>query len=97
MYTVVQAVLVYSIALPFFIIDYSSLPLSVGILTGLMWVPFSWIIKHWVGLAHSIVRTIVVLVLWYLFPEQRFVTIPFAIVGLYILTIIILIKRKKKI
>ena len=97
MFTVVQALLVYSIALPFFMLDYSSLPMTVGILTGLMWVPFSWIIKHWVGLAHSIVRTIVVLVLWYLFPEQRFVTIPFAIVGLYILTIIILIKRKKKI
>ena len=97
MFTVVQALLVYSIALPFFMLDYSSLPMTVGILTGLMWVPFSWIIKHWGGLAHSIVRTIVVLVLWYLFPEQRFVTIPFATVGLYILTIIILIKRKKKI
>ena len=97
MFTVVQAVLVYSIALPFFLVDYSSLPLTVGVLTGLMWVTFSWIIKHWVGLAHSIVRTIVVLLLWYLFPEQRFFTIPFAIVGLYILTIIILIKRKKKI
>ena len=41
MFTVVQALLVYSIALPFFLVDYTSLPLSVGILTGLMWVPFS--------------------------------------------------------
>lgn len=95
MFTVVQALLVYSIALPFFMVDYSSLPLTVGILTGLMWVPFSWIIKHWVGLFHAIVRTIVVLTLWYLFPENRFITIPFAIVAIYIVTIIILIKRKK--
>ncbi len=95
MFTILQAVLVYSIALPFFILDYSSLPLSVGILTGLMWIPFSWIIKHWVGLAHSIVRTVVVLLLWYLFPEQRFAAIPFAIVGIYIVTITILVNRKK--
>ena len=95
MFTVVQAVLVYSIALPFFMVDYSSLPLTVGILTGLMWVPFTWIIKHWVGLFHAIVRTITVLVLWYLFPEHRFVAIPFAIVGIYIITIIILKGRKK--
>lgn len=94
MFTVLQALLVYSIAIPFFIIDYSSLPLTVGILTGLMWVPFSWIIKHWVGLFHEIVRTVMVLILWYLLPEIRFVTIPFAIVGIYIVTII-LIKRKK--
>ena len=36
LFTVGQAVLVYAIAIPFFMIDYSSLPLSVGILTGLM-------------------------------------------------------------
>lgn len=95
MFTVVQALLVYSIALPFFLVDYTSLPLSVGILTGLMWVPFSWIIKHWIGLFHAIMRTIMVLALWYAFPTQRFVVIPFAIVGIYIVTIVVLVKRKK--
>ena len=95
MFTVVQALLVYAIALPFFLVNYSSLPLSVGILTGLMWVPFTWIIKHWVGLFHAIVRTIVVLILWYAFPDHRFVAIPFAIVGIYIITIVILMNRKR--
>ncbi len=95
MFTVVQAVLVYSIALPFFLVDYTSLPLSVGILTGLMWVPFSWIIKHWIGLFHAIVRTIVVLILWYVFPDHRFVAIPFAIVLIYIITIVVLKSRKE--
>ena len=94
LYTVGQAVLVYSIAIPFFIIDYTSLPLTVGILTGLMWIPFSWIIKHWVGLFHTLARTALILGLWYAFPEQRFVTIPFAIVGIYVLTILILQNRK---
>ncbi|MDO5637539.1 MAG: hypothetical protein Q4G18_09850 [Myroides sp.] len=94
--TVAQAILVYSIAIPFFIEDYTSLPLTVGILTGLMWVPLTWIIDHWVGLFHSILRTILILVLWYLFPSDRFITIPIAIVVVYILSIIILKNRKFK-
>ena len=94
--TVAQAILVYSIAIPFFIVDYTSLPLTVGILTGLMWVPLTWIIDHWVGLFHSIVRTILVLILWYLFPSDRFVVIPIAIIIVYIVSIIILKNRKIK-
>ena len=94
--TVAQAILVYSIAIPFFIEDYTSLPLTVGILTGLMLVPLTWIIDHWVGLFHSILRTIIILVLWYLFPSNRFITIPIAIVIVYILSIIILKNRKFK-
>jgi len=94
-FTVGQAVLVYSIAIPFFLEDYSSLPLTVGILTGLMWLPFSWIIKHWVGIFHTLTRTILVLLLWYLLPEYRFVAIPFGIVFIYSITILILKNRKK--
>ena len=94
MFTVGQAILVYSIAIPFFILDYSSLPLSVGILTGLMWLPLSWTMKHWVGMFHTLTRTVVILALWYLVPDQRFVAIPFAIVAIYVVTLIILINRK---
>ena len=94
--TLAHAILVYSIAIPFFIVDYTSLPLTVGILTGLMWVPLTWIIDHWVGLFHSIVRTILVLILWYLFPSDRFVVIPIAIIIVYIISIIILKNRKIK-
>ena len=94
LFTVGQAVLVYAIAIPFFLIDYTSLPMTVGILTGTMWLPFSWIIKHWVGIFHALIRTIVVLLLWYLFPEHRFISIPFAIVGIYLVTLFILGNRK---
>ncbi|MFV0182711.1 hypothetical protein OBK15_11165 [Empedobacter falsenii] len=94
--TVAQAILVYSIAIPFFILDYTSLPLTVGVLTGLMWIPLTWIIDHWVGLFHSIVRTILVLILWYLFPSDRFIAIPIAIIIVYIVSIIILKNRKIK-
>ena len=95
-FTVGQALLAYSIAIPFFIIDYSSLPMTVGILTGLMWLPFSWIINHWVGIFHATFRTTIILVLWYLLPEYRFIAIPFAIVLIYIITIGILKNRGNK-
>lgn len=96
LYTVAQAVLVYAIAIPFFLTDYTSLPLTVGILTGTMWLPFSWIIKHWVGIFHAVLRTVTILILWYVFPEQRFVAIPFTIVFIYIITMFILNKRTHK-
>ncbi len=94
MYTVGQAVLVYAIAIPFFILDYSSLPLTVGILTGTMWLPFSWIIKHWVGIFHAVLRSALIVLLWYELPQHRFVAIPLAIVGIYIATLLILKNRK---
>ena len=93
--TVGQAILTYSIAIPFFLVDYTSLPMSVGILTGLMWFPFSWIVQHWVGVFHTLTRTILILILWYLLPEYRFITIPFGIVLIYMVTILILSGRKK--
>ncbi len=96
LFTVGQAILVYSIAIPFFLIDHSSLPMTVGILTGLMWLPFSWIIKHWVGIFHTLARTISILALWYFLPEYRFIAIPFTIVLIYILTLLILKERKRK-
>ena len=94
LFTAGQAILVYSIAIPFFLVDYSSLPMTVGILTGLMWLPFSWIINHWIGIFHSLVRTISILIIWYALPQYRFVAIPFAIVLIYTITIIILKNRK---
>ena len=94
--TVGQALLVYSVAIPFFLVDYSSLPLTVGILTGLMWLPLTWIIDHWVGIFHAIARTLIVLILWYLLPQHRFVAIPFSIVLIYVITIVILVNRKRE-
>ncbi|WP_296386001.1 hypothetical protein [Winogradskyella sp.] len=94
LYTVAQAVLVYAIAIPFFIMDYTSLPLTIGVLTGTMWLPFSWIIKHWIGFFHAIARTVLVVLLWYIFPDDRFVIIPFTIVLIYIITMTILKNRK---
>ncbi len=87
---VVMALLVFAIAMPFATIDHTSIPLTVGVLAGLMWMPLSWIIQHWVGYFHAIVRTLGIVAAWYLFPEHRFVVIPAIIVAVYLVSIIAL-------
>lgn len=91
--TVVQAVLVYALAIPFFRLDPTSLPLSVGVLTGLMWIPFSALVQHWVGLFHGLVRTALVVAAWYAFPGARFVAVPAVIVAVYLVTLVVLGRR----
>lgn len=93
MLAVLMSLLVYAIAIPFFLRDYTSLPLSIGILTGLMWLPVSWIIRHWIGIAHAVSRTVLVLAAWYLFPAHRFVVIPAVIVVIYMFTMWVLETR----
>ena len=95
--TVGAAVLVFAIAIPFFRADYTSLPLSVGILSGLMWLPFSWIIGHWIGTFHTLTRTALVTASWYLFPGFRFIAVPAVIVAIYAVTIVVLEARWRRI
>lgn len=93
LHTVAMALLVFAIAIPFARADYSSLPLTVGVLAGLMWLPFSWIIQHWIGVFHAVARTILVTATWYLFPDARFVAVPLVIVAIYVITIAVLERR----
>ena len=93
LHTVGMSFLCYAIAIPFFLVDRTSLPLTVGILTGLMWVPISWMIRHWVGIAHAVVRTAAILVAWYVWPAHRYVAIPLIIVCLYAIAITIFVNR----
>ncbi len=82
-----MSLLVFSIAMPFAQADYTSIPMSVGILAGLMWMPLSWIIQHWVGYFHATSRAVLIVAAWYLFPEHRFVVIPAIIVVVYVISI----------
>src|SRR5437868_12155969 len=93
---VAMALVVYAIAIPFFREDYTSLPLTVGILAGLMWLPLSWIIGHWIGTFHTVARTALVTASWYLFPGFRFVVVPAVIVGIYVVTIVVLESRWRR-
>ncbi|MBF39251.1 DUF7010 family protein [Idiomarina sp. UBA4520] len=96
MLTVLMSASVYSIAIPFFLEDYTSLPLAIGVLTGLMWIPISWIIQHWIGIAHGLARTILVVAAWYAFPEHRFLAVSLVIVALYVFAITVLEIRWRK-
>lgn len=88
-----MSLLVFCIAIPFQYADPTSVPLTVGILTGLMWLPFSAMVGHWVGYFHAIARTILLVVAWYLFPQDRFVALPAIVVAVYIVSIIGLARR----
>lgn len=94
---VFMSLLVYAIAIPFFKIDYTSLPLTVGVLAGLMWLPLSWIIQHWIGIFHAMSRTLLLVTVYYLFPDHRFVASAVVIVVIYLITIILLENRWRKI
>jgi hypothetical protein len=95
--TVGEAWLVFAIAIPFFRADYTSLPLSVGVLSGLMWLPLSWMIRHWVGTFHTLARTSLVTAAWYWFPNSRYVAVPAVIVAVYAVTIVVLEARWRRI
>jgi hypothetical protein len=94
-YGIVMSILVWAIVIPFWLIEPSSLPLGAGVLAGLMWVPLSWIIQHWVGLFHAIARTVLVLAAWLLFPDHRFAAVPFVIVFVYLVSIVALATRAR--
>jgi hypothetical protein len=93
LHAVAMAVVVYAIAIPFFLVEPTSLPMSVGILSGLMWLPFSALVGHWVGLFHTFARTGLILVVHYLLPADRFVAVPAVVVAVYAVTIVVLERR----
>lgn len=90
-----MSLLVFAIAIPFAQQNITSVPLSFGILSGLMWLPLSWIIQHWIGVFHAFSRTVLVMLVWYLWPEHRFVSIPCVIVAIYAITIWVLWRRPR--
>ena len=71
-----MSLLVFTIALPWASQNHESLPLSFGVLAGLMWLPYGWIIQHWIGAFHAIARALLCVGAWYAFPTQRFVARP---------------------
>ena len=85
-----MSVLVFTIAIPFVLEDPTSLPLSLGVLTGLMWLPLTPMLGHWIGAAHAIGRAVLVLAIWLLLPEHRFVAVPVVVVATYVATLPVL-------
>lgn len=94
---VAMSFLCYALAIPFFLENYRSLPFTVAILTGLMWLPLSVLIQHWVGVFHAVVRTILCTLAWIMYPEHSFVLQPVIVVAMYVVSIAALELRWKRI
>lgn len=93
--TVAMSFLVYAIALPYFVQNYKALPFAVAVLTGLMWLPMSVMIQHWIGVFHAVVRTTLCTLAWVFYPEHSFVLQALIVVLVYAITIVVLEKRWK--
>ncbi len=89
----IMSLMVFAIALPVAAIDHTTVPLSIGILAGLMWMPLSWAIEHWIGYFHTLTRTFGIVAAWYLFPDARVEAISAVIVAVYIVSLITLERR----
>jgi len=89
----IMSLMVFAIALPVAAIDHTTVPLSIGILAGLMWMPLSWAIEHWIGYFHTLTRTFGIVAAWYLFPDTRVEAISAVIVAVYIVSLITLERR----
>ncbi|KHT55835.1 membrane protein [Alteromonas macleodii] len=89
----IMSLMVFAIALPVAAIDHTTVPLSIGILAGLMWMPLSWAIEHWIGYFHTLARTFGIVAAWYLFPDARVEAISAVIVAVYIVSLITLERR----
>ncbi|GAB1268350.1 hypothetical protein NBRC116493_16030 [Aurantivibrio infirmus] len=92
--SVLMVNLLWAVHIPLFIYVPAFLPLSLGIGLGLHWVIYSWLIQHPLGLIHAILRTVLVLALWFLFPEDRLFAIGLGIAAVYCLSIYQALSRK---
>jgi hypothetical protein len=88
--------LVFAIAIPFAMVEPRAVTLGVGIFSGLGWTTFSWITQHWIGYFHAVVRTLLVLAGWLLFPAHHFQVVPAIIVLMYAITIPVLEQRWRR-
>lgn len=95
-YAMVQAILVYSIAIPFAFTDPRSAPMGVGILAGLMWLQLSWIIQHPIGWIHTLVRTALITLSWFLAPNHQYTVVPLIVIFCYLFTIPVLELRWRR-
>lgn len=85
--SVLMVNLLWALHIPLFLYAPEFLPLSVGIGLGLHWIVYSWIIQHPLGTIHAVLRTALVLLVWFLFPESRLFAIGLSIVFVYGLSI----------
>jgi hypothetical protein len=73
----------------------SFITLAIAIGMGIHWPVVGWMYGRIIFMLHGITRAIGCTMLWYVFPDQRFVLIPFFVSLVYLITIVG-IKREVK-
>ncbi|WP_394201963.1 DUF7010 family protein [Shewanella waksmanii] len=97
LYTLGMSWCAFAVAIPFGLENYTAVPMAIGIVSGLMWLPISWSLEHNVGIIHTVLRTVLIVIAWYVFPEQRFIVIPFVIVFVYAISLYQLLSRYQQV
>lgn len=69
------------------------LPLTLGIGLGLHWVVFGWVIGHRLGVVHAVVRTVLVVTMWWTVPGARISAVAAVVVVAYAYSIVTLMAR----
>ena len=75
--------LLWAVHIPLFLYAPEFVILSLGIGLGLHWIVYSWIVQHPIGTIHAILRTLLVVGTWSIFPDQRLLAVGLAIVFVY--------------
>jgi len=90
---IIMVNLLWAVHIPLLLNAPEFVPLSLGIGLGLHWVVYSWIINHPVGLIHAVLRSILIVAAWYLFPNNEIIAISSVIVLTYLISIYQMLTR----
>lgn len=83
----------WSVTIAAFYSDLALVPLALAINMSLHFSGIGWTFGSKVIMGHPIVRAIVVTILWYSLPAQRFSAIPLAVGVIYLATVLLVIRE----
>jgi hypothetical protein len=85
--SVIMVNLLWAVHIPLFLLEPRFVPLSLGIGLGLHWMIYSWVVQNPVGTIHALLRTVLVLLAWSCFPDQRLLAVGMAVVMSYAISL----------
>lgn len=89
--------LVWPITIAAFSIDPALVPLSLAVGMTLHWPIVGWMYgKPLIYTSHALIRTGAATAIWFLYPDERYVLIPAAVVGAYALAFVVIVLDRPK-
>ena len=86
--------LLWAVHIPLLLNAPEFVPMTLGIGLGLHWVVYSWIVQHPVGVIHAVLRTLMIVAVWYIFPNHGLLAISCAVVFVYLVSIYQMLTRE---